>query len=90
LTNWFSAITFESTKNKTGIVLSIQIPFWSVGILFAFVDYYNWPKWIMRYKIQPGTNEPVDLNKLAEVFPLGLIQIAVNFSEFVRYFMFVF
>ncbi|EFX79387.1 hypothetical protein DAPPUDRAFT_319685 [Daphnia pulex] len=56
-----------------GIVLSIQIPFWSVGILFAFLDYYNWPKWIMRYKIQPGTNEPVDLNKLTETIRVVLV-----------------
>ena len=53
-----------------GCVLSIQVPFWGVGSIFVFMDYYNWPKWILKYKIQPGTNEPVDLRKVIQVKPL--------------------
>lgn len=56
-----------------GILLSIQIPFWSFGILFMFVDYYNWPRWTRKYKLQPGTHEPVDLNRLKEVSKLNLL-----------------
>ena len=53
--------------NNSGVVLSIQIPFWSFGFMFMFVDYYNWPRWTRKYKLQPGTHEPLDLNRLKEV-----------------------
>ena len=52
---------------QIGIILSIQIPFWTVGGLFMIMDYYNWPKWARQYKIQPGTNEPVSFHTLVEV-----------------------
>lgn len=32
-----------------------------------FLDYFNRPKWVRKYKIQQGTNEPINLNKLVEV-----------------------
>lgn len=50
-----------------GIVLSIQIPFWSVGSMYILMDCFNWPKWVRKYKVQPGTNEPLDLNRLLQV-----------------------
>ena len=50
-----------------GCILSIQIPFWSVSSVYMFLYYFNWPNWIRKYKVQPGTNEPVHLNKLIEV-----------------------
>lgn len=61
-------ILLRTAKSELGITLSVQIPFWAIGIFFMIVDYYNWPKWFRKYKLQPGTNEPVDLNKLLEVF----------------------
>ncbi|XP_032780137.1 fatty acid hydroxylase domain-containing protein 2 [Daphnia magna] len=63
-----------------GITLSVQIPFWAIGIFFMIVDYYNWPKWFRKYKLQPGTNEPVDLNKLLETVKVVLInQWAISY-----------
>ncbi|XP_057376840.1 fatty acid hydroxylase domain-containing protein 2-like isoform X1 [Daphnia carinata] len=56
-----------------GIILSIQIPFWSGGLFFMFLDYYNWPKWTRKYKLQPGTHEPIDLNRLKETIKVVLI-----------------
>jgi hypothetical protein len=50
----------------------------------VFLDYFNRPKWVRKYKIQQGTNEPINLNKLVEVIhnnylfkfrPLKKIQI---------------
>ncbi|XP_046641130.1 fatty acid hydroxylase domain-containing protein 2-like [Daphnia pulicaria] len=72
-----------------GILLSIQIPFWSFGILFMFVDYYNWPRWTRKYKLQPGTHEPVDLNRLKETIQVVLInQWSVSFPLLISsYFM---
>ncbi len=68
-----------------GCILSIQIPFWSVSSLFVFLDYFNRPKWVRKYKIQQGTNEPINLNKLVEVmkiiclnFPLKMSNLCVS------------
>ncbi len=72
-----------------GCILCIQIPFWTVGGMFMFMDYFNWPKWVRKYKVQPGTNEPVDLNKLKEVrqmnfkkHPFNCIKILISYILF--------
>ncbi|EFX68663.1 hypothetical protein DAPPUDRAFT_259813 [Daphnia pulex] len=33
----------------------------------------RWPKWILKYKIQPGTNEPVDFQKVIQTAKVVLI-----------------
>ena len=37
------------------------------GGLFLFVDVFNVPKWMMKYKIQPGTNSPVCQIRLSRI-----------------------
>lgn len=40
-----------------------------------FLDITNKPAFLRKYKIQPGTNEPVDLRKLKKVnFALSQLQ----------------
>lgn len=41
--------------------------YWGVGSIYILMDYFNWPKWIRKYKVQPGTNEPVDTKRLVSV-----------------------
>ncbi|XP_057376864.1 fatty acid hydroxylase domain-containing protein 2-like [Daphnia carinata] len=56
-----------------GCILVIQIPFWTIGGIFIFIDYFNWPKWLRKYKVQPGTNEPLDLYRLVETIKVVMI-----------------
>merc|ERR1711962_315931 len=41
--------------------------YWGVGIFYIFMDLTLRPDFFRRYKIQPGTNEPVDIWKLLKV-----------------------
>ncbi|MCL4117038.1 UNVERIFIED_CONTAM: hypothetical protein GTU68_062064 [Idotea baltica] len=53
------------------------IVYWGIGSLYTFMDLTGKPQFIRRFKIQPGTNEPVDTNQL-----LKLIAV-VNFNQIV-------
>lgn len=41
--------------------------YWSVGGIYTFMDITNRPTFLRKYKIQPGTNEPVDQARLFKV-----------------------
>ncbi|KRT83257.1 hypothetical protein AMK59_3538 [Oryctes borbonicus] len=41
--------------------------YWIFGGIYTFLDVTNKPAALRRYKIQPGTNEPVDTKKLLKV-----------------------
>lgn len=43
--------------------------YWLFGGIYTILDVTNKPAAIRRYKIQPGTNEPVDNKKLFHVRP---------------------
>ena len=58
--------------------------YWGVGSIYILMDYFNLPKWIRKYKVQPGTNEPVDTKRLISVsffFRLSLICKTFRLSE---------
>jgi hypothetical protein len=40
------------------------------------MDYFNLPKWIRKYKVQLGTNEPVDRKRLITVRPCFYLRLA--------------
>lgn len=46
------------------IIVSI---YWSVGMIFTLLDIFNRPSVIMKYKVQPGINEPVGTENLLQV-----------------------
>lgn len=53
--------------------------YWFVGGIYTLLDVTNKPAALRRYKIQPGTNEPVDSKKLMKVILCVLInQIVVG------------
>jgi sterol desaturase/sphingolipid hydroxylase (fatty acid hydroxylase superfamily) len=52
--DWF---TFVFLMNLWGALV-----YWVVGFIFFTIDYFNLAR---RYKIQPGTNDPIDLRKFA-------------------------
>ena len=58
-----------STKRLvlTGTMIWTVLLYWTVGPLYILLDIFNGPQWLRKYKIQPGTNEPVDMNRLMRV-----------------------
>lgn len=43
------------------------IVYWTFGGIYTFLDVTNKPAALRRYKVQPGTNEPVDSARLIQV-----------------------
>jgi len=44
-----------------------SLAFWPLGLLYLMCDLSLTPQWMRQYKIQPGTNEPIDRNKLKKL-----------------------
>jgi len=44
-----------------------SIVYWTVGLTYLYFDLSLTPEWIRQYKIQPGTNEPIDRSKLKKL-----------------------
>lgn len=64
----------------TGSSLLMLVVYWVVGGIYTILDITNRPAALRRYKIQPGTNEPVDKRKLCKVIGQVLFnQIIVGF-----------
>lgn len=61
LKNYFHEIGFPGT---TILMFSV---YWTFGGIYTFLDVTNKPSFLRRYKIQPGTNEPVDSGRLIQV-----------------------
>lgn len=38
-----------------------------LGLVFLAVDFFEWPRWTRHYKVQPGTNEPLNLLDVKDV-----------------------
>jgi methylsterol monooxygenase len=43
------------------------IAFWVPGFFFLFLDYTQKPDFLMKYKVQPGKNQPPDSKKVFKV-----------------------
>ncbi|WAR13473.1 FXDC2-like protein [Mya arenaria] len=52
-----------------------MLSFWSVGLAFLYVDVYQRPRWMLKYKTQPGKNQPVNRKELRRL----IRQLAVNY-----------
>lgn len=50
-----------------GTTIFTMIVYWSVGGIYTFMDLTNRPACLRKYKIQPGTNEPVEAGRLMKV-----------------------
>lgn len=60
------------------LVLTFAV-YWIVGGIYTILDITNWPTVLRKYKIQPGTNEPVDKRELCKVIAQVLFnQIVVG------------
>lgn len=61
--------------------------YWLAGSFYLFLDVANRPKFLMKYKTQPGKNEPLEWDKLATVvkqvlFNQFLVTIPVSLIGF--------
>lgn len=57
-----------------GSTILLLVVYWIFGGIYTFLDLTNRPKFIRRYKIQPGTNEPVDKKRLFKV----ILNVIIN------------
>ncbi|KAF5280502.1 hypothetical protein FQA39_LY18047 [Lamprigera yunnana] len=48
----------------TGTMLVSFVTYWGLGGIYTVFDVLNKPSFIIKYKVQPGINEPVDRRKL--------------------------
>lgn len=55
-----------------GSVVVSYVVYWTVGIFYIIMDVTLRPQAFRKYKIQPGTNEPVDTWKLLKVLAISL------------------
>lgn len=51
-----------------GLMVLLHLLFYGVGSIYIVMDVTNKPQFLRKYKIQPGTNEPVDFSKLKKLF----------------------
>nr|UYO77164.1 fatty acid hydroxylase domain-containing protein 2 like A [Penaeus japonicus] len=60
-----------------GPTLSSYALYWSVGAVYILMDVTGKPSFLRRYKVQPGTNEPVEMG------PLIKCSLWVTFNQLV-------
>lgn len=54
--------------------------YWMFGGIYTILDLTNKPAALRRYKIQPGTNEPVDTKRLLKVMDIFFQFNYLNFK----------
>ena len=59
--------TQQTYPLSAGTTALIFVEYWTYAALFSLMDITNRPKFLRKYKLQPGTNEPVDSKKLKNV-----------------------
>ncbi|XP_034671875.1 fatty acid hydroxylase domain-containing protein 2 [Drosophila subobscura] len=60
-----------------GSTVTIFSVYWLYAALFTIMDITNWPRFIRKYKIQPGQNEPVDLARLWRSIKVVLLNLTI-------------
>lgn len=50
-----------------GTLIYTMALYWAIGSLYTMLDVTNRPAFMRRFKVQPGTNEPVDKDRLRRV-----------------------
>ncbi|KAG7165569.1 Fatty acid hydroxylase domain-containing protein 2-like 2 [Homarus americanus] len=67
-----------------GSTIVSYIVYWTVGTIYTLMDVFNQPAFLRRYKIQPGTNEPVEPKKLLKVWAYTLCSWVISSYTGVR------
>ncbi|CAO1380280.1 unnamed protein product [Diamesa tonsa] len=73
-----------------GTTIFTFLVYWIFGAIYTIMDVTNKPAFIRRYKIQPGTNEPVETKRLIQVIMTVIfnqICVGIPFALFSYYAM---
>ena len=57
----------QYTFEVYGTFVYINFVWWTLGAIYSYFDITNKPNFIRKYKIQDGTNEPVDARKFRKL-----------------------
>ena len=57
------------------MMVLIHVVFYGVGAIYTLMDITNKPQFLRKYKIQPGTNEPVDNLKLKNLVRYNFLKV---------------
>lgn len=57
-----------------GINLFTTGVYWLGAIFYLILDLIDKPKWLAKYKIQPGVNEPVDIHAILKVCDIEILR----------------
>jgi len=60
-----------------GTTTVVFLVYWLYAAIFTIMDITNRPKFLRKYKIQPGHNEPVDLGRLWHAIKVVLFNLTV-------------
>ncbi|CAL4088587.1 unnamed protein product [Meganyctiphanes norvegica] len=62
-----------------GTTVVTFLVYWGAGGLYTLMDVFNKPAFLRRYKVQPGTNEPVETYRLIKcIFWVNFNQIIIG------------
>uniref|UniRef100_A0A1I8GMH9 Fatty acid hydroxylase domain-containing protein n=2 Tax=Macrostomum lignano TaxID=282301 RepID=A0A1I8GMH9_9PLAT len=60
-----------------GTLAITGVVYWAFNLFLMLLDVFNWPKFLLKYKVQPDKNAPIDKRMLAKAVA------TVLFNEFV-------
>ncbi|KAL4234395.1 Fatty acid hydroxylase domain-containing protein 2 [Mactra antiquata] len=72
---WQSLSWNEGLQNFLALNIVFMLSFWIPGLAFLYADIYGKPRWMLKYKVQPGKNQPVDKKNLQKL----INQLTVNY-----------
>lgn len=72
---WQAMSIGEGLNTFLSLNIVFMVSYWSAGLAFLYVDLYEKPRWMLKYKTQPGKNQPVDKENLRKL----LHQLTINY-----------
>ncbi|KAB0793191.1 hypothetical protein PPYR_12811 [Photinus pyralis] len=67
-----------ATLYAYGSFAVMSLVYFVVGGLYTLADFVNKPSMVMRYKVQPGMNEPVERSRVLKVLGVVLINLVIT------------
>ena len=58
--------------------------YWTIASIYSYFDVTNTPKFLRKYKVQPGTNEPIDPKRFKNLVWTVFINQTVIFFPLVH------
>lgn len=89
---WHRFLALELFKDRFhyfvhGTILVTTLVYWSTALLFMLLDFTQFPKFLVKYKIQEGKNAPPDTYKVIKVIATVLFNQALGFpAAYLNYF----